>query len=413
MNAEIIAVGTELLLGQIANTNGQHISSRLANHGVNVYKHTVVGDNKKRIQQAIIEARKHHDLIIFTGGLGPTEDDLTREALSELIQVPLIYDEAALEHVEQFFSSSGRTVSEANKKQALTFEGAHVFHNHAGLACGSALEHEGILYCLLPGPPREMRTMVERELEPYLATMDTSGNFFESRVLRFYGIGESSLEAKLQDIISSQNNPTIAPLAGEDEVTLRLTVTETNTTRAKALLDETEREIYARVGKYLYGFDNDSLYSKALEELARTKSTIATAESITGGGLASSMTSVKGASQVVLGGFVTYSNDAKVTQLGVRQATIDTYGAVSEQCAKEMAEGVRDRYGSTTGISLTGVAGPDELEGHPVGTLFIGVADGNKTVVFKRVLSGTRETIRRRAAKEACHVLLLQKKKGD
>ncbi|GAK01991.1 molybdopterin binding motif, CinA N-terminal domain [Geomicrobium sp. JCM 19037] len=413
MNAEIIAVGTELLLGQIANTNGQFVSKQLASLGVNVYKHTVVGDNKRRIQSSIEEARQHHDLIIFSGGLGPTEDDLTREALSEYLQVPLIYDPSALQHVESFFTSRGKETSEANRKQALVLDGSHVFFNHAGLAAGCALEHDGTLYVLLPGPPQELKTMVKRELEPFLAERNHAGAFFRSRVLRFFGIGESALEETLKDLIHEQTNPTIAPLAGQDEVTLRLTITETDEDRATDRLNKTKNKILERVGEYLYGYNEDSLFSKSVEYLKEKNWSVATAESMTGGGLMQQLTEIAGASSVTAGGMVTYSNEMKIKHLGVNADLLDEHGAVSEACAKQMAEGIRDRYESAVGISITGVAGPDTLENKAVGTLYIGIALPNQTTVYKRKLTGNRETIRRRAAKEACSCLLLEKKKGD
>ncbi|QDI90184.1 competence/damage-inducible protein A [Salicibibacter halophilus] len=406
MNAEIIAVGTELLLGQIANTNGQYLSNQLMQHGVNIYKHTVVGDNLPRIRQAIRIAAKENDIVILTGGLGPTEDDVTRNALAEEYGLNLVYNQQALDKVEAFFESRNRTVSDANRRQALHTEGAHVFQNNAGLACGMVYKHSDAWFFLLPGPPHELKTMVEEEVSPFLDAMNESRDFLLSRVLKFYGIGESALEARVHDLITQQTNPTIAPLAGQDEVTLRLTVKTTDRSDAKKRLDELEEAVYKRCGSFLYGYDEDTLFSRTLDDLRSKGWTLAVAESVSGGLLGASFTDVSGASDVYAGGAITYSNEAKEKQLHVKAATLEQHGAVSEACAKEMAEGVRNEYGTDTGVSLTGVAGPSPQEGHPPGTVFIGISSPDKTHVYKRRLRGDRSSIRRRAVKDACACLL-------
>ncbi|AXF55071.1 competence/damage-inducible protein A [Salicibibacter kimchii] len=406
MNAEIIAVGTELLLGQIANTNGQYLSKQLMGHGVNIYKHTVVGDNLPRIRQAIRIAAKENDIVILTGGLGPTEDDVTRNALAEEYGLNLVYDQQALDKVEAFFQSRNQAVSDANRRQALHTDGAHVFQNSAGLACGMVYKHEDAWFFLLPGPPHELETMVEEEVSPFLDAMNESRDFLLSRVLKFYGIGESALEARVHDLITQQTNPTIAPLAGQDEVTLRLTVKKTDRGEAIKKLDELESAVWERCGSFLYGYDDDTLFSRALDYLRSKGWTLAVAESLSGGLLGASFTDVPGASDVYAGGAMTYSNEAKEKQLHVKATTLQKHGAVSEACAKEMAEGVRKAFGTDTGVSLTGVAGPDPQEGHSPGTVFIGISYPDKTEVFKRHIRGDRPSIRRRAVKEACACML-------
>ncbi|MBB6449243.1 nicotinamide-nucleotide amidase [Geomicrobium halophilum] len=412
MNAEIIAVGTELLLGQISNTNGQYLSKQLTHHGVNVYKHTVVGDNLLRIRQAIQAAAKANDMVIITGGLGPTEDDVTRNALAEEYDLDLVYDERALQQVESFFQERNQQPSDANRRQALYVQGAQVFQNHTGLACGMVYKHENTMFILLPGPPRELKTMFEKEVDPFLAAQDDTYAFLLSRTLRFYGIGESALEARVHDLIVEQTNPTIAPLAGEDEVTLRLTVRDTDRKNAEKQLDNMEAEICKYCGEFLYGYDDDTLFSKVIEHIKINGWSLATAESLTGGQLGSSITDIAGASEVYQGGAITYSDESKQKQLNVDAATLQQHGSVSQACAREMAEGVRSRYQSDVGISLTGVAGPDDQEGHPPGTLFIGISYPHMNRVYERHLSGDRETIRRRAVKEAC-AWLLNEEKGD
>ncbi|QQK76316.1 competence/damage-inducible protein A [Salicibibacter cibarius] len=406
MNAEIIAVGTELLLGQIANTNGQYLSKQLMGHGVNIYKHTVVGDNLPRIRQAIRMAANDNDIVILTGGLGPTEDDVTRNALAEEYGLNLVYDQQALDKVEAFFQSRNQPVNDANRRQALHTEGAHVFQNSAGLACGMAYKHTDTWFFLLPGPPHELKTMVEEEVSPFLDAMNESRDLLLSRVLKFYGIGESALEARVHDLITQQTNPTIAPLAGQDEVTLRLTVKTTDPTEAKKKLDELEGAVCERCGSFLYGYNEDTLFSRALDHLRSKGWTLAVAESLSGGLFGASLTDVPGASDVYAGGAVTYSNEAKEKQLHVTKATLEQHGAVSEACAEEMAAGVRSEYGTDIGVSLTGVAGPGTQEGHPPGTVYIGVAYPDKTHVYKRRLRGDRASIRRRAVKEACAAML-------
>ncbi|MFV8827219.1 competence/damage-inducible protein A [Alkalihalobacterium sp. APHAB7] len=407
MNSEIIAVGSELLLGQIANTNGQFLSQRLAPLGINVYYHTVVGDNKLRLQEAIIQAKKRANLIIITGGLGPTKDDLTKEAVAELLDRELVYHQPSLQQIELYFQNSKRTMTENNKKQALVIDGATVLNNDHGMAPGMAAFEDGVYYMLLPGPPKELKPMFTTYGESYLLANSNEQSVIHSRVLRFFGIGEAKLEEVLLDLIESQSNPTIAPLAAEGEVKLRLTAKHEDQTKAVHLLDELEAKIQARVGKYLYGYGDTSLMQEVVNTLRAKNYKIASAESITGGLFSRQLTDYSGISEVFSSGIVSYSSEMKEKILSVSKNTLAKYGAVSSECAIEMAQGVKKLCEADIGISFTGVAGPNRHEGKDVGTVFIGVALPNgEFKSFELNLSGTRGQIRERTVKYGCYYLL-------
>jgi nicotinamide-nucleotide amidase len=400
MNAEIIAVGSELLLGQIVNSNAQFLSKQLAELGINVYYHTVVGDNPTRLKEVIHTAKQRSNLLIFTGGLGPTKDDLTKETIAEVVGKPLVMDNNALISIEEYFRKTMRTMTENNKKQALVLEGSAVLKNDFGMAPGMAIEAEGYTYMLLPGPPKEMNPMFINYGVDYLLKQFGKLEKIESRVLRFFGIGESQLETEIEDLIDRQSNPTIAPLASDGEVTLRLTAKHHSSKVACELLDKVEKEILSRVGEFLYGYDNDSLSGQVLKKLQGIQFTISSAESLTGGLFQEQLTAISGASSVVQGGVVCYSNNVKEKILHVKQETLDKAGSVSEECAKELAENVRSLFNTDVAISFTGVAGPNELEGKAVGTVYIGISLKNReTIVYKHVFSGSRQGIRDRSVK--------------
>lgn len=407
MNAEIIAVGSELLLGQIVNSNAQFLSKQLAELGINVYYHTVVGDNSTRLKDAIHTAKTRSNLLIFTGGLGPTKDDLTKETIAEVVGKPLVMDEDALNSIEEYFLKTKRTMTENNKKQALVLEGSTVLKNDFGMAPGMGITADGYTYMLLPGPPKEMNPMFVTYGIDYLLKQFGTLDKIESRVLRFFGIGESQLETEIEDLIDTQSNPTIAPLASDGEVTLRLTAKHHSAKIACELLDKIEREILNRVGQYLYGYDNDSLSGQVLKKLQVNGYTIASAESLTGGLFQEQLTSISGASSVVQGGIVCYSNNVKEKILHVKPQTLKQSGAVSEECAKELAENVRALFNTDIGISFTGVAGPNESEGKPVGTVYIGISLKNgKTTIYKHEFAGSRQGIRQRSVKYGCFYIL-------
>lgn len=407
MNAEIIAVGSELLLGQIVNTNAQFLSIQLAEIGINVFYHTVVGDNPERLRKAIQIAQSRSNLIIFTGGLGPTKDDLTKETISAQLGKKLVMDDDALKSIEDYFLKTKRVMTENNKKQAIVLEDAEVFPNENGMAPGMGLEIKGITYMLFPGPPKEMQPMFLKYGRPFLLKQSDSNEKIISRVLRFFGIGESKLETEIMDLIDQQTNPTVAPYAGDSEVTLRLTAKHHNESVAKQLLDDLEQKIMQRVGKYFYGYDDTSLVQEVMKKLFEKNMTIACAESLTGGLFAKEITNISGASAVFLGGIICYSNDIKEKLLAVDKEVLNQDGAVSETCARLMAENIRKLTGADIGISFTGIAGPSEIEGKPVGTVYIGLASNKMdTKVLSLSLAGKRQAIRTRTVKHGFSFIL-------
>ena len=412
MNAEIINVGSELLLGQIVNTNAAFLGQELAKLGVNVFFHTSVGDNENRLYDSIITAKKRANFLILTGGLGPTKDDLTKETVAKVVGKKLVYDKESLCRIEAFFANAKRPMTENNKKQALVIEGSTVFINEHGLAAGMAFVHEQITYMLLPGPPKELVPMMLTSGNEYIVGHRNRKEEIRSRVLRFFGIGESRLEQDLIDLIEQQTNPTIAPLANDGEVTLRLTVKHQDPICATKLLDNLEEQIQTRVGEFFYGYDNTSLFHELLKILLAQGKTISAAESLTGGMFSEQVASISGASNSFLGGIVSYATELKSKLLQVTTATLTKHGAVSSPCAIEMAEKVREICNSTIGISFTGVAGPSEQEGKKVGTVFIAIAKENEnTTVYELNLGGTRQQIRERAAKFGCYYLLKELKR--
>jgi nicotinamide-nucleotide amidase len=407
MNAEIIAVGSELLLGQIVNTNARFLSRQLADLGINVFYHTVVGDNPDRLKNAMGIAQERAELIIFTGGLGPTKDDLTKDTIAGQLGKQLVLDEEAMKSIELYFHKTNRIMTENNRKQALVIEGSTILKNDHGMAPGMFLVTEKNKYMLLPGPPSEMEPMFLKYGQAAIAGMSGNQAKIESRVLRFFGIGEAALESEIEDLIDKQSNPTIAPLAGDGEVTLRLTARDDDSGTAQALIDRVEAEIMDRVGEYFYGYDETSLI-KELSKLLKDKNmTISAAESLTGGMFQQELTNVPGASSFFKGGMVCYSNEAKLSLVKVKPETIEKYGAVSSECAEELATNAAALTGSDIGISFTGVAGPDSLEGHPPGTVFIGLhINGQPAHSEKLSLSGSRAAIRKRSVKFACQIMI-------
>lgn len=407
MNAEIIAVGSELLLGQIVNTNARFLSRQLADLGINVFYHTVVGDNSDRLKSAIRIAQERAELIIFTGGLGPTKDDLTKDTIAAQLGKKLVLDEEAMRSIELYFEKTKRVMTENNRKQALVIDGSVILKNENGMAPGMFLSTSDHKYMLLPGPPSEMEPMFLKYGQAAITGINGSQARIESRVLRFFGIGEAALEAQIEDLIDQQSNPTIAPLAGDGEVTLRLTARDDANGTAQELIDKVEAEIMDRVGEYFYGYDETSLILELSKLLKSKNLTISAAESLTGGMFQEELTSVSGASSLFKGGIVCYSNEAKIGLVNVSPATIENFGAVSKECAEELAVNIASITNSEIGLGFTGVAGPDSLEGHPAGTVFIGVHIKGKPVhVEKLNLSGSRAAIRSRSVKFGCQLLI-------
>ncbi|MCY7629949.1 competence/damage-inducible protein A [Bacillus altitudinis] len=404
--AEIIAVGSELLLGQITNTNAQFISKQLAEIGVNVYYHTAVGDNPERLKRAIQVAQERSNFIIFSGGLGPTKDDLTKETIASTLGKELVLNEEAFESIQEYFRKTGRDMSPNNRKQALVLEGSDVLVNRFGMAPGMFIQEGDTFYILLPGPPSELHPMFENEAKPLISEKLGLKEKIVSVVLRFFGIGESQLETDLEDLIDAQTNPTIAPLAADGEVTLRLTAKHEDEKETERLLKETEAQILERVGEYFYGYGNTSLAFEASKALHEHGKTVAAAESLTGGMFSEWLTDLEGASSILNGSVVCYTNQVKQQVLGCREETLSSHGAVSKECALELAEGVRKLTGSDIGISFTGVAGPEPHEGQPVGKVFIGLSTKDQTDVFELMFTGSRSGIRKRAVKYGLHHLI-------
>ncbi|MGE7689331.1 competence/damage-inducible protein A [Lysinibacillus sp. NPDC097214] len=407
MNAEILAVGSELLLGQISNTNARFISSQLSELGINVYYHTVVGDNAQRLEEAISIAETRADLIIFSGGLGPTKDDLTKETIARHLDVTLEFDDIALTYIEQFFAKRGRPMTDNNRKQALILAGSEVLANHHGMAPGMILTKDERTYILLPGPPKELEPMFQFEAKPKLGAMLNAGGVILSHVMRFYGIGEAELEVRVQAILDSQTNPTVAPLASDGEVTLRVTAKAETEQEAQQLIAAKVAELQVLVGDYQYGIDDDSLASKTVEMLLDNQLTISAAESLTAGLFQSELAEIPGVGDALVGGVVTYTEEAKIKQLGISKELLTTHGIVSSECAAAMASAVRKKFDTDIGIGLTGAAGPTAHDHQPVGTVWIGIAIGDEQpITYLLHLSGMRNTNRLRAAKFTCHYLM-------
>ncbi len=407
MKVEIIAVGSELLLGQITNTNATFISSRLAEIGVDVHYHTVVGDNPMRLNEVIKIAESRADVLIFSGGLGPTKDDMTKETIANHIDSTLVSDDDALQYIEDYFARSKRKMTENNKKQALVLKGATVLANRTGMAPGMAVKNKEKHYILLPGPPHEMRPMLVDEAIPYLLGLIGKNEVITSRVLKFYGIGEAELEHLIQPILEKQSNPTVAPLATAEAVTLRITAKSKSINDANELINPVETEIRSIVGDYIYGVDDDTLSSKAVDLLKEKGFTLSAAESLTAGLFMAELANEPGVSSVLLGGVVVYNNDVKVEQLGIDKGLLDEYGVVSKECAALLATNVKRKFSSSVGIGITGAAGPTPHDGKPVGIVWIGLALPNeKTATYKLDLSGMRNANRERAGRFALYYLI-------
>ena len=400
MHAEVISVGTEILLGQITDTNSTFISQRLAELGIDVYFKTVVGDNEKRLLQALEIASGRSDMVILSGGLGPTKDDLTKQTVARFLNCGLLTDRDALEYIEEYYRQNNRKMTDNNLLQAKYLEGSVSLPNESGMAVGSYYQNQnGPDFILLPGPPSEMRPMFDKQVMHRLKENYAREHLLFSRVLRFYGIGESQLVTELDDLINGQTNPTIAPYAKVGEVTLRLTAQADSKESAKEILDETEQVISKRVGQYLYGYgDDNSLPKVVVEKLKQRGLTVSASESLTGGSFQKAVTDIAGSSQIFPGGFVTYSASAKENLLDIPKEIIIENGVVSEATAKWMAERTRIKMGTDFGVSFTGVAGPDTLEGNPAGTVWIGISQrGRQTAAFEYHFYGDRDAVRVRS----------------
>ncbi len=392
MNAEIIGVGTELLLGQIADTNAQHISTALAEIGVDVHRHTAVGDNPKRMTLVIKEALARCDAVIITGGLGPTPDDITREGVAAALGLELRRNPELVALIRAIFKIRNRAMPESNLRQADLPAGARAIAPE-GTAPGFTLDGPTGVIFALPGVPWEMKAMLEKAVLPEL-TVRSGAAAIVSRQILVLGLGESLTHEKIADLVDAQTNPTIAYLAGKGQVRVRVTAKAGSQANAAALIDPVEEAIRARLGPAAVPGDHDSLTTALPAMLLARAATVAAAESLTGGLIGVELTRGPGASEFFRGSLVCYSDEAKRDVAGVPQSVLDRSGAVSEQTAAALAEGAASRLGADLGVAATGVAGPGEQGGQPVGTVFVGACWGGRTVARRAFTYGDRDNIR-------------------
>ena len=382
MKTAILSVGTEILFGQIVNTNTVYLSQQMNMLGFDVMYHYTVGNNPKRVEEMIDLAFQDCDLILTTGGLGPTQDDLTKEVACKALDDTLVMMDDVLEEITKYFKTLGREMTENNKKQAIMPSRATVFHNDAGTAPGFALEKDGKYIICMPGPPREMKRMFQKSVVPFLQSMIDGALYY--RQIRFFGIGESMLETQLLDLIDNQTDPTLATYAKEGECSLRIASKRATEEEAEHAVDEMLEKVKERVGHYIYSCDDEELAQVVADRLMEQGLTLSSAESCTGGMFASTMTDIPGISQCFDRGLVTYSNQAKMEELGVSAGTLEKFGAVSEETALEMVEGLKRVSGSDVCISVTGIAGPGGgSEEKPVGLVYIGFSYGDKKICKK------------------------------
>ena len=398
---EILSVGTELLLGSTANTDARDISEMLTTMGINVFYHTVVGDNPQRVKQAMAIAMGRADIIITTGGLGPTCDDLTKNAIAEALGKALVYDEEQGERLKGYFARRHKEMTENNLQQVYLPEGCIPLTNDWGSAPGCIIEEENLTVIMLPGPPRECEMMMRHRVLPYLQSK--SGGVIVSHNYKIFGKGESEMEYELRDYMNSYTNPTIAPYAKPCECLVRVTAKADTVEQAEQMIAPVGKLVQDTLGDVVYGVDLEGLDQCVLNLLKEKHLTLSAAESCTGGLIAKRMTDFPGASQVFLGGVVSYTNEVKIKVLGVKPETIEEYTVVSEPVAKEMAEGIRKITGSDLAVSITGLAGPDGDGVHPVGTMCMGLAtpEGTETLTLN-IPGRSRENVRMYASQ---HVL--------
>lgn len=407
MKAEIITVGTEILLGDILNTNCRYLSRELAAMGIEMYYQITVGDNEERLLKTLEESLNRSDIVICTGGLGPTEDDITKEVCAKYFGYELELHKPSLDAMIERFKHMNRVPTKNNEKQAYFPKEAYILKNDNGTAPGCIMEKEGKMIVVLPGPPKEMESMFENYVKPYLSKL--TDDVIESEVLRIIGVGESKVENDILDIIDSQTNPTIATYAKGYECTLRITAKAKSVEEAKELIKPMSDEMKRRFGQSLYATGETSIEEVVAKMLVENNLKIAVAESCTGGMVSASLINYPGISSVFMEGCVTYSNEAKMKSLGVKKETLDVYGAVSDNCAKEMASGVAARYNTNVGIATTGIAGPDGgTDEKPVGLVYFGIYINGKVISKKYVFNGDRQGVRERATRTILNDLRLE-----
>lgn len=404
--AEILCVGSELLLGNVVNTNASALSESLSELGINVYYHSVVGDNPQRLREAVSIAKSRADIIITTGGLGPTCDDLTKQVLAESFSLSLEYNEQEAEHLREYYLGKlhNKTITENNFRQVMLPQGCTILRNNHGTAPGCAFEAEGKTVIMLPGPPRECLPMFREQAAPYLAKL--SDSVIVSHMIHVFGMGESVMEAKLHERMLELSNPTLAPYAKEGEAMLRVTAKAASKEQAETLMAPIIEECTKLLGDVVYGIDVPDMETAALQLLIKHGKTVSFAESCTGGLVSKRLTDISGASEAFSGAIVAYSNEAKMNLLHVNPETLKQHGAVSRETAEEMAIGAREVLGTDYALSVTGLAGPEgDGSGTPVGTVFLSLCC-ESGVFTKKINIGTfRSRLRTIAANHAFDML--------
>lgn len=420
MVAEILAVGTELLMGQITNTNAQYLSKRLNDVGVSVYYHSVVGDNPLRLKESLKSALSRADIVITTGGLGPTQDDLTKETITEAMGLKLVLHEKTYQSIKAFFERVNRKMMENNAKQAYIPENSIIIPNNNGTAPGCIIEKDGKIIIMFPGPPKEMIPMFEETVFPYFEKI--TGQTIGSRMLKVFGIGESEMEMKIIDLIEAQSNPTIAPYVNMGEVVVRVTARCKDAVEADNMINPVIEKIRERLGANLYSIKGETMEEVVVGLLIENNISISVAESCTGGMLAAKLVNVPGVSKVFEKGFITYSNSAKIDLLGVSPDTLETYGAVSRETAMDMVNCLIKKTGTRAGITITGMAGSNNMADpvpcgtatcahyhakadKPAGMIYIAVYLDGKTDCVELRLNGDRERVRHVACLNALNML--------
>ncbi|MFA6696884.1 MAG: competence/damage-inducible protein A [Clostridiales bacterium] len=406
MKAEIISIGTELLLGHILNTNAQFLSQQLSILGIDLYFQTSVGDNRERLMQALDIAFNRADIVITTGGLGPTDDDLTRQTIADFFNINLSLHNESLGQIKDYLKKRNRPFTPNNYSQAMFPEEALILPNDNGTAPGFMLKRDKHLFISFPGPPNELKPMFLNHVKDKL--MGLSNEIIYSWLVKTYGVGESQLEEILKDLFTSQSNPTLASLVAGGYVNIRITAKAMNEQDAYSLMEPMLKTIKSRLGDAVFGYNDDSLESVVVSLLKEKGYRLAVAESCTGGKVSDLITKVAGASEVFMEGLVTYSNEAKIKRLKVKEETIKQFGAVSQQTAMEMAEGVRRELDTDIGISTTGIAGPGGgSKEKPVGLVYLAIASRERQMVKRAYFTGNRSSIKHSASNELLNLLRL------
>lgn len=406
MIVEIVTTGTELLLGQIINTNTPFLSKGLNELGFDVLYHSTVGDNKIRMAEVLTHALQRADIIITSGGLGPTQGDITKEVTADLLNLPLVLDADSAEHIKAYFAHRQLTMPESNLRQGMIPNGAIVIKNERGTAPGVIIEHGSKTIIHLPGPPHELEGMFEQAVAPYLKKRFPAQGIIVSKILQTYGIGESALEEKIKDFILSQSNPTIALLAKQGEVIIRLTAKSNTVIEGENLITKLEEQLRQRIADYIWGLDNDTIEANIGRILTEKQLTLALAESCTGGLITSRITDISGSSNYLMGSIVCYTNEIKINFVDVPQQIIADHGAVSHQTASYLATGIRRKFTASLGMGITGIAGPTgATPTKTVGTVYIAIDGPNGVQCKKYTFNGQRTDIKYRISQAALHML--------